>query len=131
MWLGDLAANSGLLATLAAVALHWVSVPLAMLLAGALSENVTVRGFGAAFRMMGVYAVSHLFAGAVLTLLAIFFPVEWLVTSFVVGFGISLLLIKSAATMVKGVEIKGWRSSAFVTLLAFAATWLLTHFLLG
>jgi membrane protein CcdC involved in cytochrome C biogenesis len=131
MWLGDLAANSGVLATLAAIAVHWVSVPLALVLAGGLSENVTVKGLGPAFRVMGVYAVSHIAAGVLLWALGTFFPVDWLVSSFLVGFGVSLLLIRSSAAMVKGVDIKGWRSGAFVTLLSFAATWLITHLVLG
>lgn len=112
---------------------HWVSIPVGLVVSSSMLEGVKVKGAGPALRVGFTYPFMHLLGVAVLFGLYFLPVVGWLLAIDLVRslalFFVSVAAIRISTGMVRGVSVPSWGAASFVAListaLGFVARWLL------
>lgn len=112
---------------------HWVSIPVGLLVSSAMHDGVKVKGAGPALRVGFTYPFLHLLGVAALAGLYFLPVVGWLLAIELVRslalFFVSVAAVRFSTSMVRGVTVSTWKAASFITLisaaLGFVARWLL------
>lgn len=104
------------------IALRWVILTLAILLAAYVVDGITVSGPGAAFFAAAMLGILNAFLRPILLILTL--PIN-ILTFGLFTFVINALLLKMASGVIPGFDVQGFWPAVLGALIISAASWLL------
>ncbi len=108
------------------IAIRWLTLTLAILLAAYLLDGIRISGFGAALAAAAMLGILNAFFRPIALILTL--PIN-ILTLGLFTFVINAVMLKMASGVVGGFEVAGFWSAVFGSLVISLVSWLLSTFI--